>query len=183
MHDRLVVVEPFGAVMGGNIATLSAPLWIPWPIPLGWRFAGMAHGRAAVTGPATPDAVASCWVGHDPFGDPIEALFVAEEAGSGVGSHFAGLPVNYPTPGVGTGAPDARFTVENHAVSVWSVEAGPDRAVYAGEAAGRWLWVVLYPAEASAIVVAPPTLVDARGLGAELAVLPLAELSPRLLLD
>ena len=66
---------------------------------------------------------------------------------------------------------------------LWSVEGANDRAVYAGEAAGRWLWVIVHPAEASAIVVQPLTLVDARLLGAELTVLPVGELSPRLVLE
>ena len=61
--------------------------------------------------------------------------------------------------------------------------AGTDRAAYAGEAAGRWLWVVVHPAGAGALVVEPMSLVDARELGAELTVLPLGELSPRLLVD
>ena len=63
------------------------------------------------------------------------------------------------------------------------MEAQGDRAVYAGEAAGRWLWVIVHPAEASAVVVQPITLVDARSLGAELVVLPVGEISPRLVLE
>ena len=55
--------------------------------------------------------------------------------------------------------------------------------MFAGEAAGRWLWVVVHPAEASAIVVQPMMLVDARQLGVELTVLPVGDLSPRLMLD
>jgi hypothetical protein len=180
MQQRLTVVEPFAAVIGGGIDALSAPLWIPWPVPPGWSFCGLASG--ALRDDAAPDATVSCWSGEDPFGDPIEALFISEEAGGGVGSRFAGLPNPYPPSRVGVGVPDAKFLVEGRAVSLWTVEAAARRAVYAGEAAGRWLWVVLHPAEASAIVVQPPALVDARQLGAELAVLPLGELTPRLLL-
>ncbi len=174
-----MVVEPFAAVIGGGIDALHVPVWIPWPVPTGWRFAGLAHCGDDL---ASAECTVACWSGQDPFGDPIEAVFVCEEAGAGVGGRFAGLPTHYPTSGVGEGPPHARFGVDGRPVSLWMVEAASDRAVYAGEAAGRWLWVVLYPAEASAIVVQPPTLVDARSLGAELAVLPLAGLSPRLLL-
>jgi hypothetical protein len=84
---------------------------------------------------------------------------------------------------VGEGAPHAKFGIDGRPVPLWSVEGSADRAVYAGEAAGRWLWVVVHPAEASAIVVQPIMLVDARTLGAELTVLPVGELSPRLMLD
>ncbi len=184
MHEALTVVDPVAAMHDGFIKTLAVPLWIPWPPPHGWSFAGLAH--VSQPGPdvaqRTLDGTVTVWAGPDPFGDPIEGVFVCEEAGAGVGGRFAGLSTHYPSPGVGEGWPHAQFEVDGRTVSLWTVEGAPDRAVYAGEAAGRWLWVILHPAEASAIVVQPPTLVDARTLGAELAVLPLGELSPRLLL-
>ncbi|MEJ7774118.1 MAG: DUF6758 family protein [Nocardioidaceae bacterium] len=179
MEDRLIVVEPFAAVIGEEINGLALPLWVPWPVPLDWTFAGLAHTDDGGLGGAT----VSCWSGHDPFGDLAEILLVCEEAGAGVGSHFAGLPMTYPGTHVGEGSPHARFGVEGRPVSLWVVEGAADRAVYAGEAAGRWLWVVVHPAESSAIVVEPMQLVDARQLGAELTVLPVGELSPRLILD
>jgi hypothetical protein len=180
MHEGLVVVDPFAAMVDEAIGSLAAPLFFPWPPPVGWTFCGLAHG--AVSGGSGSGTVA-CWSGTDPFGDPVEALFICEEAGVGLGGLFAGLSTHYPPPGVGVGSPHARFEVDGRPSSLWQVEAGHDRAVYVGEAAGRWLWVVLYPAEGSAVVVSPVTLVDARGLGAELAMLPLGELSPRLLVE
>ncbi len=177
MDGALVVADPLEAVVGGAINGLTAPLWVPWPVPLGWTFAGLGHVRVA---DADGASTVSSWIGQDPFGDPVEVFFVCEEAGTGLGSYFAGLLTNYPPASVGEGAPHAKFEVEGRSVPLWSVEAEPDRAAYAGEAAGRWLWVVAHPAEASAIVVEPLMLVDARGLGAELAVLPLGELSARL---
>jgi hypothetical protein len=180
MKDRLTVVEPFAAVIGGEINGLDDPLWAPWPVPYGWTFAGFAHARK---GALTRSATVSSWCGDDPFGDPAELVLVCEEAGAGVGSHFAGLPTNYPSKGVGEGPPHARFVVNGRPVPLWAVESERDRAAYAGEAAGRWLWVVVHPAESAAIVVQPMQLVDARALGAELTVLPVGELSPRLLVD
>ena len=184
MHQALTVVDPVAAMHDGFIETLPVPLWIPWPPPDTWVFAGLAHvGESAADVPQrTPDGTVAVWAGLDPFGDPIEGVFVCEEAGAGVGGRFAGLSTHYPSNGVGEGSPHARFEVDGRTVSLWTVDGATDRAVYAGEAAGRWLWVILHPAEASAIVVQPPTLVDARTLGAELAMLPLGELSPRLLL-
>ncbi len=178
MDSAFSVVEPFEAVIGGAINSLSAPLWTPWPVPPGWTFAGLGHVRC---GKDSGSTVAS-WMGTDPFGDPVEVLFVCEEAGSGTGSRFAGLDTSYPPAGVGEGPPHAKFGVEGRPVALWSVEAKADRAVYAGEAAGRWLWVIVHPSEAGAIVVQPLTLVDARRLGAELTVIPAGELSPRLIL-
>ena len=43
--------------------------------------------------------------------------------------------------------------------------------------------MVVHPAEASAIVVQPLMLVDARQLGVELTVLPVGDCLPRLMLD
>ena len=180
MKERLTVVDPFAAVIGGEINMLVDPLWTPWPVPFGWTFGRFAH--AAPRDGAGSATVAS-WTGTDPFGDPAELVLVCEEAGAGVGSHFAGLSMSYPSKGVGEGPPHAKFSVDGRPVPLWSVESASDRAVYAGEAAGRWLWVIVHPAESAAIVVQPMQLVDARELGAELTVLPVGELSPRLLVD
>jgi hypothetical protein len=172
---RLAVVDPFAAVIGGEINTLRAPLWVPWPIPMGWTFGGYAYTHDGTT----PATVAS-WSGPDPFGDPAELMLVSEEPGGEVGGHFAGLDTNYPTENVGVGSPHARFLIGSHPVPLWAIDACEDRAVYVGEATGRWLWVVVHPAASGAIVVQPMSLVDARTLGAELTVLPVGELSPRL---
>ncbi len=179
MHHRLNVIDPFAAVIGEEINALSVPLWAPWPVPVGWMFSGLAHTDRDGSGAAT----VSCWSGLDPFGDPAELLLVCEEAGAGVGSHFAGSSMTYPSSGVGEGAPHAKFGVEGRPVPLWAVQGSDDRAVYAGEAAGRWLWVVVHPAESSALVVQPIQLVDARELGAELTVLPVGELSARLVVE
>lgn len=190
MHSPLTVVAPQD--MAANVGRVGAPLWTPWPMPDGWACAGIAH----TSDTARPSTVTS-WSAQDPFGDPTEILFVCEEAGGGVGAFLAGLPLGYPTAGVGVGPPHARFDVAGHAVSLWAIEGegslprlgetaaamvGVDRAVYAGEAAGRWLWVIVYPAEAGVIVIQPLSLVDAHTLGAELTLLPLSEVSPRLVL-
>lgn len=179
MVRGLTVVEPVTAVLDGTIDGLPLPLWIPWPVPPGWTFAGLASRAEALDSAAT----VSAWTGVDPFGDPLEVIFVCEEAGAGVGSHFAGLDVRYPSRGVGEGPPHARFEVDARPVPLWAVDGCADRAVYAGEATGRWLWVVMHPAESGAMVVSPMSLVDARSLGAEWTVIPLGELSPRLLVD
>lgn len=180
MDVGITVVEPFGAVIGGEINALTAPLWTPWPVPVGWTFAGLAYKDGSL--PDGGSTVAS-WMGEDPFGDPIEILFVCEEAGTGLGGYFAGLDTNYPPATVGQGPPHAKFAIDGRPVPLWSVEARDSCAAYAGEAAGRWLWVIVHPAEASTIMVQPIMLVDARSLGAELAVLPVGELSARLAVE
>jgi hypothetical protein len=178
MYPQLTVVEPVAAATVDGMSQLPAPVWAPWPLPSGWLFTGCAY--AGATRPANACAVSS-WSGPDLFGDPSELLLVCEEAGAGVGSAFAGRRETYPGRNVGEGPAHARFAVDERPVPLWAVDGvAPDRAVYAGEAAGRWLWVIVHPAESSAIVVEPMQLVDARKLGAELTMLPLGELSPRL---
>lgn len=179
MDDPLTVIEPVAAVMGGEINALSAPLWTPWPVPVGWTFAGCG---SQLDGGHDGGSTVASWMGDDPFGDPVEVLFVCEEAGNGLGARFAGLNTHYPPGSVGEGPPHAKFGIEGRPVPLWSVPGARDRAVFAGEAAGRWLWVVVHPAEASALVVQPLMLVDARTLSAELTMLPVGELSPRLML-
>src|SRR5213078_2460580 len=104
-----------------------APLWTPWPVPVGWTFCGCAH-----TGGGEPEhgSTVASWMGTDPFGDPAEVLFVCEEAGTGLGSHFAGLDTHYPPDNVGQGPPDARFALDGRPVPLWVVASPPDRAVY-----------------------------------------------------
>lgn len=180
MPPRLTAVDPVAAVLSNLISALPVPLWAPWPMLPDWVFSGLAH---TALGDPEPASVSS-WSGPDQFGDPVELLLICEEAAAGIGCQFAGTPLGYPGPEVGEGPSHARFTVADRAVPLWAVEAVEgDRAAYAGEAAGRWLWVVVHPAEGCALVVEPLTLVDARDLGAELAVLPVGELTPRLLID
>ena len=50
MKDRLTVVDPFAAVIGGEINALADPLWTPWPVPFGWTFGGFAHAAPARRG-------------------------------------------------------------------------------------------------------------------------------------
>lgn len=177
MKPKLAVLDPVAAVTVETLSAAPAPLWAPWPLLNDWVFSGLAYGGS----PENDGSTVTCWSGPDPFGDPAEMLLISEEAGAGVGSYFADLAVSYPGPGVGEGSPHARFTVKDRVVPLWAVDgAPPDRAVYAGEAAGRWLWVVVHPSEAGTLMVEPVQLVDARDLGAELAVLPVGELSPRL---
>lgn len=181
MPPELSVIEPFAVDLADVLAQLEMPAWAPWPIPAGWCFAGCAHCRP---GPRGADAATvTSWMGDDPFGDPVETLLVCEEAGSTVGGHFGDLATSYPPSLVGQGPPHAKLHVEGRSADLWSVATSSDRSVYAGEAAGRWLWMVMHPAAAGAIVLEPLHLVDIRTLGAELALLPLGELSPRLLVD
>jgi hypothetical protein len=55
----------------------------------------------------------------------------------------------------------------------------PDRAAFAGEMLGNWLWVVLWPDTAGVLLVEPLTLRDLRDPDQDLD-LPFGAASPRL---
>ena len=71
--------------------------------------------------------------------------------------------------------------IGSHPVSLWAVstseaDAAFDRSVFAGEAHGRWLWLVLRPASAALMLndeLAPP---DVAALGPHLVDLPFIDL-------
>ena len=66
--------------------------------------------------------------------------------------------------------------------SLWCVTDAPaDRAVYAGEALGLWLWAILWPGRAGHVVYDDVVLTDLRDAGTELELLPCGALSPPLL--
>jgi hypothetical protein len=64
-------------------------------------------------------------------------------------------------------------------VPLWSLDGGPDRAVYVGEALGHWLWAVLWPAAAGVLMLDRLELLDLREPGMTLD-LPFGAASPRL---
>ena len=66
----------------------------------------------------------------------------------------------------------------NHVAPLWLVESD-GTAVFAGEVAGSWLWVLLWPDTAGVMLLEPLPLRDLRDPGQELD-LPFGALSPRL---
>jgi hypothetical protein len=159
------------------------PLWTPWPLPSGWQLAG--HGFVGDLHDATATVVATR--GPHPLGADAEVadlLVVAEEPDTGLGGALAGLDSTDPGPGVGQGAPHFRTEVAGHPAPLWWVpSAAPDRAVYAGEAAGCWLWLVLLPASAGALLVENLCLADVRDLKHEVDLVPYGHVSPYLDLE
>ena len=78
----------------------------------------------------------------------------------------------------GSGQHGAAASFGNHDFPLWQV-ASPDRAVFAGEVEGLWLWVVLWPDTAGVLLVEPMALRDLRDPGQELD-LPFGAASARL---
>lgn len=135
------------------------PIWLPWPLPDRWLVTGYARAGDDRTG-AVASAVACS--GPAPLGGPADLVLIAEELGVGAGARYAGLHGPDPGAGFDVGPPHAKVHAYGHPLPLWSIDAGPDRAVFVGEALGRWLWAVLWPAEAGVLMVEPLTLADLR---------------------
>ena len=91
---------------------------------------------------------------------------------------FAGLPGPDPGAVFATGPPHALVRFRHHEFPLWHVDA-PDRAAFAGEVLGNWLWVVLWPDTAGMLLVDPLPLRDLRDPGQDLD-LPFGAASPQL---
>jgi hypothetical protein len=158
------------------------PLWLPWPLPTGWlvtglRMAGDEHSGPvavvvacsgpnplAVSHPSGRPAAAEPEPGPEPGPEPersADLLLVAEQPGIGLGAHLAGLPDVDPGTSMTGGAPHLKLSVGGHETPLWAVPSR-GRAVYVGEAAGVWLWALVWPEQAGVVLLERFALQDAR---------------------
>jgi hypothetical protein len=161
--------------LDGLLKNTKVPVWLPWPLPQGWLvtgFAGAGDERSGIRGSAVALS------GPNPLGGPADLLIVAEEPGVGLGAGLAGLAGPDPGDGFATGQPHAIVKVANHEAPLWLVESD-GAAVFAGEVAGSWVWVMLWPDTAGVLLMEPLTLRDLRDPEHSLD-LPFGALSPRL---
>ena len=155
--------------------TAAVPVWLPWPIPLGWLvtgFTGAGDDRSGTRGCAVALS------GPNPVGGLGEMLIVSEEPGLGLGAGMAGLAGPDPGEGFAAGPPHALVQFGHHEFPLWSVES-PGAAVFAGEVLASWLWIMLWPDTAGTLMLEPLPLRDLRDPGQEMDV-PFGALSPRL---
>lgn len=169
------VVDPDYDSFAEHLArSRSLPTWLPWPLPAGWQvtdFGSVADGVGAAravfatcTGPTEQDGV-------------VELTVVTEEPGVGLGARCGQVTHTDPGGEVDEGAPLARIRVETATVPMWLVSTSHDggtldRSVLAGEAGGRWLWLVLRPASAALMLPDLGALDDLSRLGPSLMALP-----------
>jgi hypothetical protein len=162
--------------LAGLLRTAEVPVLVPWPLPVGWLVTGFAGAGDERTGSRASVVALS---GPDPAGGAGDLLVVAEEPGIGLGAGLAGL--TGPDPGDGFACslpPQAVAHFEGHEVPLWNVEA-PERAAFAGELKGNWLWMVLWPQTAGLLLAEHIHLRDVRDPLQELD-LPFGAPSPRL---
>jgi hypothetical protein len=174
------VIPPSVEALAAVVQRTHVPLWMPWPLPVGWLFTGVAYaGDDRSGGRATAVACS----GPGPLGGPGELILVAEELGVGLGARYAGI--DGPDPGSYMNIekpPQAKVLAAGRPTPLWHVYRTPDdRAVFAGEALGMWLWAVMWPEQSGLLMYDELVLTDLRDAGAELDLVPFGALSPRLL--
>jgi Family of unknown function (DUF6758) len=169
------VFRPSQEGLGGLLRTDGVPVWLPWPLPVGWLVTGFAGAGDDRTG------MRGCVVavsGPNPVGGPGDMLLISEEPGVGLGAGYAGLDGPDPGDGFAAAPPAASVRFGHHDFPLWHVDA-KDHAVFAGEVLGHWLWAVLWPDTAGVLMIEQITLRDLRDPGQDLD-LPFGALCPRL---
>lgn len=181
VHGPVPPLRPFAQPSADFVRWLAArsrlPVWLPWPLPHGWVITGVGYAGSDVEGARA--TVVAC-SGPNPLGGAGELLLVADEMGVGLGAMYAGLPGPDPGAAFGDGAPQGKVQASGRLTSLWFVSSAPDRAVYAGESEGFWLWLVFFPDTAGTLLVEPIELADMATLGHEVDLLPYGALTPRL---
>ncbi len=188
-HGEVVPLQPPQPADPEHLAWVAAhsevPVWAPWPLPDGWLLTGVRcvrdehhDARAVVVATSGPHAGGHVDEQGRVGGGLAEMLLVAEQPGTGLGARLAGLDDVDPGDGVVGGAPAARLRADRAGTPLWGVPVEGDRAVLVGEAAGVWLWALLWPASAGASMLEGLELIDLREPGHALDV-PCGALTPR----
>ncbi|MEW2546135.1 DUF6758 family protein [Streptomyces sp. NPDC047002] len=180
VHPLQPVLPPGVEALAVVVDRARVPVWMPWPLPVGWLFTGVSYaGDDRSGGRATAVACS----GPGPLGGVGELLLVAEEPGVGLGARYAGVAGPDPGPRLRMDEPPrTKLLAAGRPTPLWLVSGTPeDRAVFAGEALGLWLWAVLWPQGSGLLMYDEIVLTDLRDAGAEVDLLPCGALSPRLL--
>lgn len=156
------------------------PTYLPWPMSPGWSIADFG----CVGNDARVRATVTTTVGSSDLDGEVEVTIVSEEPGVGLGARCSGMAYDDPGPQISNGPPAIHVRAGGRTVSLWLVEGhhdesrvgpgGPSadddllaRAVFAGEADGRWLWLVMKPASAALLLHDDWLLADVTGFGPE----------------
>ena len=144
------------------------PTYVPWPMNPGWEVTdfGVVDG-------GSPRATVTCVAGPTPLDGPVELVVVSEEPGTGLGARCAGTLHSDPGAQIASSRPSAKIRVGPQTIALWTIstsdaDSNLDRSVFAGEASGRWLWLVLRPASAMLLLADEWILSDAAELGPQL---------------
>jgi hypothetical protein len=164
----------YGSFAEHLIRAGSMPTFLPWPLTPGWTVTDFG----AVAAPDSECKASFITVtGASDLDGVVELSVVSEEPGVGLGARCAGVDQTDPGAEIGEGPPLAKVRIAGHPISLWPVhtsdtDATFDRSVFAGEAHGRWLWLVLRPASAALLLKDEWILMNIADLGPELIDLP-----------
>jgi hypothetical protein len=194
-----VLLRPDEASYDGFIEALSAagdlPTYLPWPMSPGWSVTDFAVVSRSPRG-ADARATMTCTSGTSALDGPVDVFVVTEESGTGLGARCAGTGHLDPGPEIGIGPPMVKVRIGSQSVPMWPVStvtgdtarggsaggsAGDpelDRSVVAGEALGRWLWIVMRPASAVLLLRDEWILRDVSGIGPPLVEMPFGGPAP-----
>jgi hypothetical protein len=164
----------YEAFAGHLATTADFPTYVPWPMGPGWSVTDFA---AAGDAPGRTRATLTCTSGTSELDGPVDALVVAEEAGTGLGARCAGTKYDDPGIDILHRPPTARVRIGSQSVNLWDISTSSsdgefDRSVVAGEAGGRWLWIVLRPASALLLLRDDWILRDVSHVGPQLVEMP-----------
>jgi hypothetical protein len=146
----------------------DVPTYLPWPMSPGWSIADfgvVASGDKAY-------ATVTTTIGTSDLDGPVEVTVVAEDPGVGLGARCAGTEHDDPGEQVGNGPHAIQVRAGGRGVRMWAVDPPADdalhaKAVFAGEADGRWLWLVMRPASAALLLRDEWLFADVTGFGPE----------------
>lgn len=152
----------------------ASPTLVPWPLAPGWTITDF--GCVAAPDEDARASMLSC-SGVNDLDGVVELTVVSEEPGVGLGARCAGTDHTDPGAEIGDGPPHVKVRIDGVALPLWSVSTSMsdpafDRSVFAGEAHGRWLWLVLRPASAALLLRDEWILADVASLGPELVAVP-----------
>lgn len=177
--------DDFGELLGRAQATGSRgfPAYLPWPMGPGWAVTDFGMVGSVSEGGGVTASV-TCSSGTSDLDGPVDVLVVTEEAGVGLGARCAGTVHADPGEEIGDGPPATRVRIDSQSVPLWAVSTSAadgrfDRSVFAGEADGRWLWIVLRPASAMLLLRDGWILRDASAAGPEILELTFGGSPPR----
>jgi hypothetical protein len=157
------------------------PTYLPWPLGPGWSVTDFA---VVVSRHSSTRATMTCVSGTTALDGPVDVIVVSEEPGTGLGARIAGLKGREdPGEEVGDGPPTVKVRLGNYPFGLWPVSVSAsegewDRSVVAGEAEGRWLWLVLRPASAILLLRDDWILRDVSESGPQLVALPFGGPAP-----
>lgn len=146
------------------------PTYLPWPMSPGWRIADFGCVGA---GPGSRvRATVTTTVGASDLDGDVEVTVVSEDPGVGLGARCSGTAYDDPGPQISNGPPAIKVRAGGRPVPMWLVDGEDDaepleRATFAGESDGRWLWLVMRPASAALLLGDDWLLADVTGFGPE----------------